>query len=79
VSAEALVGTCRLEWEPRCLEFQKTARAIATFSTVQAREPVRDRNGRALRYEAYLPPLAAALQEAGVDLATGALRTRAVG
>ncbi len=72
--AQALLEACGLDWDPRCLEFQKTQRAIATFSTVQAREPVRNANGRAAHYEKHLPALVSALQEAGVDLQTGALR-----
>jgi len=75
-AAPKLVQACGLEWEPQCLEFQKTPRPIATFSTVQARSEVALGNGRAQRYEKYLGPLAAALEAAGIDLQTGALKLR---
>ncbi|HEY6640771.1 sulfotransferase [Povalibacter sp.] len=75
VQAESLVRSCGLDWEPECLDFQDTvSRAIATFSTVQAREPVRSNNGRAARYAAHLQPLVTELERAGVDLRTGALQ-----
>ena len=73
--APALVAACGLEWEPRCLDFQHTARAITTFSTVQARDPVAVGSGRAQRYQGHLTELVAALEEAGIDLTTGTLRS----
>jgi hypothetical protein len=73
-AAPALVKACGLDWDPRYLDFQKTPRAIATFSTVLVREPVRNANGRAARYEKHLAALVSALEEAGVDLQTGELR-----
>ena len=50
-AAPELVAACGLEWEAQCLEFQRTPRVIATFSTVQARDPVRlrQRTRKALR------------------------------
>ena len=71
-AAPELVAACGLEWEVQCLEFQRTPRVIATFSTVQARDPVRSGNGRAKLYAKYLGPLVSALESAGVDLQTGA-------
>jgi tetratricopeptide (TPR) repeat protein len=73
-AAPQLVQACGLSWEPQCLEFQNTPRAIATFSTVQARSEVASGNGRAQKYEKHLGPLVAALETAGVDLQTGALK-----
>lgn len=73
-AAPQLLQTCGLSWEPQCLEFQKTPRAIATFSTVQVRSPVTLGNGRAQKYQKHLEPLVAALEAAGIDLQTGALR-----
>ena len=73
-AAPRLVQACGLDWEPQCLEFQKAPRAIATFSTVQARSAVASGNVRAQRYEKHLGPLVAALEGAGVDLATGAMK-----
>ena len=73
-AAPALLRACDLEWEEACRHFQVTKRAIATLSTVQAREPVVDRSGRARRYQRHLAPLIDALTAAGVDLGTGAAR-----
>jgi tetratricopeptide (TPR) repeat protein len=73
-AAPKLVQACGLEWEPQCLEFQKTQHPIATFSTVQARSAVALGNGRAQRYEKFLGPLIAALEAGGIDLRTGALK-----
>jgi tetratricopeptide (TPR) repeat protein len=75
-AAPKLVQACALEWEPQCLEFQKTQHPIATFSTVQARSAVALGNGRAQRYEKFLGPLIAALEAGGIDLRTGALKVR---
>jgi tetratricopeptide (TPR) repeat protein len=75
-AAPKLVQACGLEWEPQCLEFQKTTHPIATFSTVQARSGVVLGNGRAQRYEKFLGPLVAALAAGGIDLQTGALKVR---
>jgi hypothetical protein len=70
--ARQLVESVGLAWEPQCLEFQRTERAIATFSTIEARGPVSVRNGRAGTYSRHLGPLIDALQAGGVDLTTGA-------
>lgn len=70
--ARGLMESIGLPWEPQCLEFQRAGRAIATFSTIEAREPVVVRNHRADRYAHHLAPLVAALSAGGVDLATGA-------
>jgi hypothetical protein len=66
-AARELVRTCGLDWEERCLSFQDSPRAIATFSTVQARGPVRLPGLRAPKYAKHLQPLRAALEKAGVD------------
>ncbi len=60
--AQALVEACGLGWEPQCLEFQRSPRAIASLSAVQVRGPVADGNGRAARYAGHLAPLIAALR-----------------
>lgn len=72
-SARALVASCGLEWEPACLDYARSPRAIATFSGVEVRGPIADMR-RADRYRDYLAPLVAALEDAGVDLESGALR-----
>jgi len=69
----ALLDACGLAWEDSCKSFQKNAEAIATFSAVQAREPVVVRFGKALAYTRHLGPLIDALGEADVDPETGAL------
>lgn len=69
--ARQLVESIGLPWEPQCLDFQSAGRAIATFSTIEAREPVVVRNRHAARYVQHLAPLIAALTAAGIDLATG--------
>lgn len=73
IAAPDLLQACGLEWESQCLRFQETQRPIATFSTVQARDPVRLGSGRADRYQKHLASLAEALERASVDLKTGAL------
>jgi len=45
-AAPALLQACGLQWEEACRDFQTSWRAIATLSTVQAREPVADRSFR---------------------------------
>jgi tetratricopeptide (TPR) repeat protein len=72
-AAPSLVEACGLAWEEQCRHFQTSQRVIATLSTVQAREPVSDRSGRAQRYARHLGPLAESLTAAGVDLTTGGL------
>ncbi|HEY2037178.1 MAG TPA: sulfotransferase [Steroidobacteraceae bacterium] len=47
-----------LEWEPRCLEFQQTKRAVVTASHWQVRQRVYSRSvGRWRNYEKYIGPL----------------------
>jgi hypothetical protein len=69
--APALIGAVGLEWDPRCLEFQSSRRPIATFSTVDARDPVAVRSGRGARYRRHLGELLAALAAAGVTAVDG--------
>ena len=70
----ALLAACGLEWEPACRNFWESRRVISTMSTMQARQPLETRGGRAEKYVAELKPLADALRAAGVDLESGALR-----
>jgi tetratricopeptide (TPR) repeat protein len=72
-AAPSLVAACGLAWEEQCRHFQTSKRVIATLSTVQAREPVSDRSGRAQRYARHLGPITESLSAADVDLRTGAL------
>lgn len=61
-AAPALVTRCGLAWEPRCLEFQRSPRAIATASAVAVRGPVANGNVRAAEYARHLGVLIEALQ-----------------
>ena len=58
----ALLNYCGLEFEPACLEFYKTDRAVRTASAQQVRQPIyRDATEEWRAYEAHLGPLKAAL------------------
>jgi tetratricopeptide (TPR) repeat protein len=58
----ALLDYCGLEFEPACLEFYKTERAVRTASSEQVRRPIyRGAAAEWRRYEAHLDPLKAAL------------------
>jgi tetratricopeptide (TPR) repeat protein len=58
----ALLGYCGLEFEPACLEFYKTERAVRTPSSEQVRRPIyRDATEEWRPYERHLGPLSRAL------------------
>ena len=58
----ALVAYLGLEYEPACLAFHETERAVRTASSEQVRRPIyRDATDEWRRYEAHLGPLRAAL------------------
>ena len=58
----ALLDYCGLEFEPACLEFYKTDRAVRTASSEQVRQPIyRDATEEWRPYEGYLAPLKYAL------------------
>ena len=58
----ALLDYCGLEFEPACLEFYKTERAVRTPSSEQVRRPIyRDATEEWQAYEAHLDPLKDAL------------------
>jgi len=58
----ALLAYCGLDFEPRCLEFHKTERAVRTASSEQVRQPIyRGATDEWRRYEPHLDPLKAAL------------------
>ncbi|PQA89022.1 tetratricopeptide repeat-containing sulfotransferase family protein [Hyphococcus luteus] len=73
-AAPALAERIGLPWSQAMADFQKAERPVATFSAVQAREAVSVRRGKAEAYADYLRPLADALEKAGVDPETGALK-----
>jgi tetratricopeptide (TPR) repeat protein len=58
----ALLDYCGLEFEPACLEFYKTDRAVRTASSEQVRQPIyRDGTEEWQRYAEHLGPLKDAL------------------
>jgi tetratricopeptide (TPR) repeat protein len=58
----ALLDYCGLEFEPACLSFYETERAVRTPSSEQVRRPIyRDATEEWRAYEAYLDPLKRAL------------------
>ena len=64
-AARRLVAHCGLTWDARCLDFHRTARTVRTASAAQVRRPIYKTSvGRGHRYESFLKPLLAALDEA---------------
>ena len=58
----ALLDYCGLEFEPACLEFHKTERAVRTASSEQVRQPIyKDATDEWRAYDAHLGPLKSAL------------------
>ncbi len=63
--ARRLVAHCGLAWDPRCLRFFETERAVRTASAAQVRQPVYTTSvGAWRRYERYLGPLLKSLEPA---------------
>jgi hypothetical protein len=57
-----LLDHCGLEFEPACLEFYKTERAVRTPSSEQVRRPIyREATEEWRAYEPHLGPLKKAL------------------
>lgn len=72
--ARRLIKACGLEWQDECLAFHKVKRPVATFSSMQVREPMREKAISAEeKYGDLLHPLIREIEKAGVDLNTGAL------
>jgi len=62
IQARRLVEHCGLPWDPACLDFWQTARAVRTASASQVRRPIYQSSiGRWRRYGPRLAPLFAAL------------------
>ena len=60
--ARRIVAHCGLDWDPRCLRFHETSRAVRTASSTQVRKPIYDSSiGRWRAYESFLGPLFAEL------------------
>lgn len=72
--ARRLIEICGLDWRDECLAFHQVKRPVATFSSTQVREPMR-RSAISAReqYGGLLQRLIDGLENAGVDLDTGAL------
>ncbi|MCP5371438.1 MAG: sulfotransferase [Hyphomicrobiales bacterium] len=59
-----LLAFCGLDWDPACLDFHRSTRAVATASALQVREPIHDRSvGRWRHYAAHIGPLLDALAD----------------
>ena len=60
--ARRMIAFCGLNWDDRCLDFHRTARAVNTPSRWQVRQPIYSTSvARWRRYERHLGPLQAAL------------------
>jgi hypothetical protein len=58
----SLLDACGLPFEPGCLEFHTTERAVRTASSEQVRQPIyRDATDEWRRYDEFLDPLRDAL------------------
>lgn len=57
----SLLNFCRLPFDPACLAFHRSSRAIHTLSAAQVRQPMRKHSGTAAAYGAILDPLRLAL------------------
>jgi LPS sulfotransferase NodH len=57
-TSRLLIDYLGLEWDPLCLDFHTSQRAVRTASSMQVREPIYDRSvNRWRRYEKQLTPL----------------------
>ena len=64
-----LLDYCELPFEPACLRFWETARAVATPSAEQVRRPIsRDSMDQWRNYEPWLGPLKSVFQGAGLQI-----------
>lgn len=61
--ARRIIGHCGLGWDPRCLDFYRTERAVRTASATEVRRPIYQNSvGRWRRHERFLGPLLAELE-----------------
>ena len=71
-AVERLLAFCGLEWEERCMSFQRAANAVKTASVWQVREPLYQRSsGRWRNYAAQLAPLRDYLRDLLPDVDPG--------
>jgi hypothetical protein len=65
---QRLLEHCGLEWEQRCLEFERNPAPVATASAVQVRQPLHaGAIGRWRHYDTELRPVIETLRAMGVD------------
>ena len=63
-----MLDFCGLPFDPACLEFHKTQRAVLTPSASQVRQPLHRGSARSARYGDKLDPLRQRLRDAGVQI-----------
>jgi hypothetical protein len=61
-----LLDFCGLPFNPACIEFYNTPRAVLTPSAAQVHQPLRHDTARSARYGDKLAPLRQRLRDAGV-------------
>lgn len=66
-----LLQACALPFDPVCLAYHQTPRAVLTISSAQVRQPLHGDTARAPRYGDRLDPLRARLHAAGLLPASG--------
>ena len=66
-----LLDFCELDWDPRCLAFNRTSRPVRTSSVWQVRQPLYSKSvSRWKRYGSDVTALRSALEEFGVPVAS---------
>ena len=61
--ARRIITHCGLDWDERCLAFERTQRPVRTISATQVRRPIYETAiGRWRMYEPFLGPLLAELE-----------------
>ena len=66
-----LLQACELSFDPACLAYHQTPRAVLTISSAQVRQPLHRDTARGPRYGDRLDPLRARLHAAGLLPTTG--------
>ena len=65
-ASRRLIEFLGLEWDPACLDFQRSKRVVFTASNWQVREPLyKSAIGRAKAYDKFLGPLKEGLKGSG--------------
>ncbi len=64
-ASKQLIDYLGLEWDKKCLDFQKNERVVLTSSSIQVRQAIYNNSiDRWRRYEKHLQPLIEVLQQA---------------